>query len=239
MNASSASLPRPGDAPNPAEILPAECACLLHNPALLRAVLEFNEFCAPPDLGSESEFGPLSRCLHAQLAERPRLWRFFPMPGERKAVWCFEPAPNRLALLPPPLLERLALYWSAAVWAEDLARIIEKTRLARVKEQIGSEVYRYAVRRGRFHLGGLRSSLHSGPEWKDVEAFRQPGEKILTLCLAHWPEALRAAWEAHWRRPLPKENPLGQATPFPSLWLWAERILCTEVAPEWQPCFSS
>jgi hypothetical protein len=246
MNVRSAD---PGADPNPAGILPAECACLLQNPALLHAVLEFNGFCAPPDW--EDESSPLSGRLHALLAAQPRLWRFFPVPAQGKTVWCFDPAPNRLALLPPPLLERLGLYWSAAIWAEDLSRIIEKTRLSQVMGEIGPEIYRYAVRRGRFQLGGLRSFLRSGPERKtpedapawqtgwSAETFRRPGEKILALCLDHWPEALRAAWEARWRRPLPKETPVRQAIPFPALWLWVEKILCTEVAPEWQPCFSS
>jgi hypothetical protein len=254
MNAPSANS---GAAPNSAGMSPEECAGLLQNPALLRAALEFNGVCAPPDLGGQSDqlssqlSDQLSGRLQAQLAAHPRLWRFFPLPAQGRAVWCFAPAPNRLALLPPPLLERLSLYCSAAVWAEDLSRIIEKSRLAQVREHIGPEVYRYAVRRGRFHLGGLRSLLHSGPEreipeeaparpaeW-DAETFRQSGERILALCLAHWPEALRTAWEEHWRRPLPKENPAWQAIPFPALWRWVEKILCTEVAPEWQPCFSS
>ncbi|MDR2451624.1 MAG: hypothetical protein LBE85_07630 [Candidatus Accumulibacter sp.] len=245
MNAPSTN---PGVDPGPAGIRPMECACLLRNPALLQAVLEFNGFRAPPDWAAES--GPLVEHLPALLAAHPRLWRFFPTPAQGKVVWCFEPTPNRLALLPPSLLERLGLYWSAAVWAEDLTRIIEKTRLAQVMEQIGPEVYRYAVRRGRFQLGGLRPSLRSGleretpedaparrTEW-DAAAFRRPGDVILALCLAHWPEALRAAWEERWR-PLPKGSPARPAIPFATLWLWVERILCTEVAPEWQPCFSS
>ena len=230
--------------PNFAGIASTECDCLLQNPALLHAVLKFNGFCVPPDLGAKSD--PLPGRLRVLLAAHPRLWRFFPMPAQRRVVWCFEPAPNRLALLPPPLLERLGVYWSAAVWAEEWARIIEKTCLAQLMEQIGPEVYRYAVRRGRFQLGGLRLSLWEAPkeaparqrQW-NAETFRRPGEKILALCLAQWPESLRAAWEEHWRRPLPKEDPLRQSISFSALWFWVEKILCTEVAPEWQPCFSS
>ncbi|MDR0379887.1 MAG: hypothetical protein LBI62_08115 [Candidatus Accumulibacter sp.] len=249
MNASSANpdtspLPRRSVDSNPSRIVSAECACLLQNPALLQAALEFNGFYTPPNPGAES--GPLAEHLQTSLAAQPRLWRFFPMPAQGKTVWCFEPAPNRLALLPPPLLERLSLYWSAAVWAEDLSRIIEKTRLAQVMAQIGPEVYRYAVRRGRFQLGGLRPSLRSGlkdafartTEW-DAEIFHQPGERILALCVAHWPGTLRIAWEERWQQLLPEPLPVRQAVSFPALWLWVKKILCTEVAPEWQPCFSS
>jgi hypothetical protein len=252
MNAQGAN---PGSAPvlppsgTPAEILPAECACLLQNPALLRAALEFNGVYAPPDWGTASLSDAGLGRFHALLADHPRFWRFFPAPAQRTAAWCFEPAPNRLALLPPPLLERLGLYWSAAVWAEDLSRIIEKARLHEVMEQIGPEVYRYAVRRGRFQLGKLRPSLH--PEAKHPEGasvkwtgwrakiFRRPGDEVLALCLALWPEALRAAWAERWRQPLPKNPARQDELPFPTLWFWLEKILCTEVAPEWRPCFSS
>jgi hypothetical protein len=224
-----------------AAMTPAERDSLLANPALLRAALEFNGLCAPPDWGAES--GLLAGSPRALLASHPRLWRYFPAPAQKRTAWCFESGPNRLALLPPPLLERLGLYWSAAVRAEDLARIIEKTRLSPIMAEIGAEVYRYAVRRGRFQLGGLRALLcreesASGRAWR-VEAFRQPGDEMLSLCFARWPERLRGVWAERWRRPLPEAPARPAPVPFPALWSWLEKILLREVAPEWQPCFNS
>jgi hypothetical protein len=223
---------------------PAECDSLLANPALLRAALEFNGLCAPPDLGSEGSLsGALAGALHTLLATHPRLWSCFSTPAQQRTAWDFAPKPNRLALLPPPLLERLSLYWSAAVRAEELARIIEKTRLAPIMAEIGTEVYRYAVRRGRFQLGGLRPLLRreesaDATAWRG-ETFRQPGDAMLSRCFARWPESLRAAWTERWRRPLPEASARPSAVSFSALWFWLEKILLREVAPEWQPCFNS
>jgi hypothetical protein len=245
--------------PVPDEILPAERDCLTQNPALLRAALEFNELYARLDWGDEVGVSSvlLSDHLRVLLMAHPGWWRFFPAPAlsKKTMTWNFMSAPNRLALLPPPLLERLGLYWSAAVWAEDLARIIERTCLRQIMEQIGPEVYRYAVQRGRFQLGKLRPLLRSEVERRkqksasarrtkwSVGTFRQPGETMLARCFAHWPEVLRVAWAEHWRQPLPLPEKLAREPaaplPFSTLWFWLEKILCAEVAPEWQPCFSS
>ncbi|MDR2788755.1 MAG: hypothetical protein LBD06_10475 [Candidatus Accumulibacter sp.] len=205
----------------------------------------------------------LWRCIRTVA---PR-WTAPPAAASRTMIWCFAPRPNRLAFLPPPLLARLQLYWNAAVWAEDLARIIERERLARIMARIGPEVYRYAVRRGRFQLGGLRALFRqdgkaeerTGEQAGDdaraggktgigqeageaqwlAEGFRRPGERMLALCVAQWPEELRVAWENRWRRIRPEAPPPVDIARFPALWPWVERILLQEVAPEWQPCFNS
>jgi hypothetical protein len=229
--------------------MPTRFDDLLKNPALFRAALEFNALATPPDFGL-----PQASSLFALLARNPRLWRCFPTVKPRATVWCFVSRPNRLALLPPPLLARFQLYWNAAVWAEDLARIIERKRLSRIMTRIGPEVYYYAVRRGRFQLGGLRALFHQeaqegkagGEKAKNLveadglmERFHHPGERILALCFAQWPEELCVAWENHWQRARPREVPPADSARFPTFWPWVEKILLQEVAPEWQPCFNS
>jgi hypothetical protein len=225
-------------------VMPAEFDALLRNPALLKAALAFNGLAAP-DCGR-----PELRPLLSFLAQEARVRRFLCASAPETAVWCFGPGPNRLALLPPPLLERLRVYWSAAVWAEDLARIVEKKRLSPILERIGPDVYRYAARRGRFQLGGLRAWFRrtdgtenpaeagNGDGWL-LNVFPRPGDEMLALCLARWPQALRAAWEKRWRRALsspPWREPPAFAA-FPAVWRWVEKILADEVAPGWKPCF--
>jgi hypothetical protein len=221
--------------------MPTEFDDLLRSPALLRAVLEFNGLAAPDEGAAESD------PLLAQLSGDPRVWRFLCARTPEATIWCFGSKPNRLALLPPPLLDRLLSYWSAAVWAEDLSRIIEKTRLTLIMERIGTDVYRYAVRRGRFQLGELRTlfrherngeNLATDTENWLANTFSRPGDEMLALCLAHWPETLRAAWGKRWQRTVP-ENLRQDAASFATAWRWLEKILLSEVAPEWQPCFNS
>jgi hypothetical protein len=218
----------------------APFACLLENPALLRAALAFN---ACRDAPAPAPVFPAP----------PRRPRLFARQGGEPApegVWCFEPEPHRLALLPPDALERLFVYWSAAVLAEALARTIEGAAVREVIRVIGAETYRYAVRRGRFQLGGLRARLRfSTPPpsgaWTEP-MLRQPGLAAREMCLALWPETLRQAWRDHWREELPDETlaaPPSSSAPdealFAPIWVWLKKILLTEVAPEWQPCFNS
>jgi hypothetical protein len=228
---------------------------LLQNPALLRAALEFNGL-AVPDFAARMPDAPQFHPLLAQLAENPRVRRFlYAQMPIKPSLWCFGPSPNRLALLPPPLLERLLRYWNAAVWAEDLARIIDKKRLLLIRERIGPEVYQYATRRGRFQLGALRARFRPQeagamerkiPADTDMEkwltkTFPRPGEQMLALCIAHWPEALRTAWETRWQSAVLKTSRQDAAAfPFfPAAWRWLEKIFIEEVAPEWQACFNS
>ncbi|MDR3159400.1 MAG: SctK family type III secretion system sorting platform protein [Zoogloeaceae bacterium] len=238
--------------------MPTEFDDLLQNPALLRAALEFNDLAAP-DFAALTPDAAEFRPLLAQLAENPRVRRFLytQAPG-KTSLWCFGPSPNRLALLPPPLLERLLRYWNAAVWAEDLARIIDKKRLLLIRARVGPEVCRYAARRGRFQLGALRARFRPKEEGEipaipadmDMEewlmkTFPRPGEKMLALCIAHWPEALRAAWQTRWK--IREQSAIIRASrrdaaafpSFPAAWRWLEKIFTSEVAPEWQACFNS
>jgi hypothetical protein len=218
----------------------AAFACFLDNPALLRAALAFNACRDAPSSASAPGFPAAPR--RPRLLARPS--------GEAPAaagVWCFEPEPHRLALLPPAALERLFSYWSAAVLAEALAKTIEGGAVREVIRVIGAETYRYAVRRGRFQLGGLRARLRFAtppPSGAWTESMlRQPGLAARDMCLALWPEALRAAWRDHWREELPDEASSSSSAPdvasFAPIWVWLRKILLTEVAPEWQPCFNS
>ncbi|MDR0674487.1 MAG: hypothetical protein LBF93_12750 [Zoogloeaceae bacterium] len=225
-------------------VMPTEFDALLRSPALLKAALDFNGLAAPDCATPELRF----------LAQNPRVRRFLRPPMPETAVWCFEPKPNRLALLPLPFLARLLSYWSAAVWAEDLARIIEKNRLLPILEWLGPDVYRYAARRGRFQLGGLRAGFRRGEDGENpadarnraemenwlTDVFPRPGNEMFALCLARWPQPLRAAWEKRWQRALPQAGRDAAAfSSFPAAWRWLEKMLTSEVAPEWQPCFNS
>lgn len=227
----------------------ADFVYLTQNPRLFRAALEFNNFYLPPDFGLPDQEAETLR-LKTALTAKQRLWRHFPR--ERTDVWCFAVAVNRLALLPLNVLKALAVFWSAVVWAEALARTVEGDRLQQIKAVIGAEAFRYAVRQGRFQLGGLRKDwLPADVEMLSEQGLPTPGKKLLFLALSLWPEILREAWLARWRF-----TPEAKAFSLPIMgeekeagekdlallqktWPHIEKLLFTEVAPEWQPCFSS
>jgi hypothetical protein len=225
----------------------ADLVYLTQNARLFRAVLDFNNFYQPPDFGL-AETGAQTARLQTALVANPRSWRHFP--GERTDVWCFAVAANRLALLPLEVLERLAGYWSAVVLAEVLARTVDGARLQQLKAGIGPDAFQYAVRQGRFQLGSLRKDwLPADAERLSKRALHAPGQKLIQLGLSLWPEALRQAWLTRWRSApgvkgfalsatsaaaAKKDQVLWQKT-----WPHVEKLLLTEVAPEWQPCFNS
>jgi hypothetical protein len=220
---------------------------LTQTPRLFRAVLDFNNFYQPPDFGLPGTDVQTTR-LRTALVANPRSWRHFPC--ERTDVWCFAEASNRLALLPLEALERLADYWNAVVLAEVLARMVDGARLQRLKAGIGPDAFQYAVRQGRFQLGGLRQDwLPADAERLSERVLHEPGQKLIRLCLSLWPETLRSAWLNRWRSAPEVENFSLSATSaavegknqalWKKTWPHIEKLLLTEVAPEWQPCFSS
>ncbi|GHT93590.1 hypothetical protein FACS1894116_05920 [Betaproteobacteria bacterium] len=227
----------------------ADLAYLTQNARLFRAVLDFNRFYQPPEFGLAGAEAQTTR-LRTALAANPRAWRRFA--GEHTDVWCFAAAANRLALLPLEVLERLAGYWNAVVLAEVLARTVDGARLQQIKAVIGADAFQYAVRQGRFQLGSLRQDwLPAEAERLSERALQAPGQKLIQLCLGLWPEALRRAWQNRWRSAPWVESfalsaPLAAAEKtqvhqvlWQKTWPHVEKLLLTEVAPQWQPCFSS
>lgn len=222
----------------------ADIAYLMDNPRLFRAVLDFNRCDRSPDFALPDTDAQTVR-LRAALAAQPRLWRRFRR--EQTNVWCFSALENRLALLPLAALERLATYWSAVVLAEVLARTVDGECLQRFKAAIGQEAFHYAMRQGRFRLGGLRAAwLPADAEHLSDRVLQSPGRKLFQLCLSLWPEDLRAVWLDRWRSAPVMETfslSVAEAEKDPALWkkTWPSlaKLLFTEVAPEWQPCFNS
>jgi len=210
----------------------ADWTYLLDRAELLKAVLEFNGLTSPPDFGP-AEGTPLG----AALAAAPRLWRLRPPKAKAAAVWCFEPEINRLALLPPALTTGLELHWGAAVLAARAARTIDGEASRRLRADWGSELYAYALKRGRYQLGTLRAVLgvETGGDLGRDQALAL-GRQALDLCRAQWPPELRSAWAARrgQAEPARPPDPALAGRVFP----WLRKILLSEVAPAWRPCFN-
>lgn len=233
--------------------MPADFAPFLQNPALFKAALVFNGI-DHPALRDESNRA-LPGDLAAHLA-RTRVWRRQrPARRENESLWCFAPPENRLALLPFAALEKLLCGWNALVLADLLRQTIDGQRLAQVRTALGEEACRYALSQGWRIPKGLRAELlppvpspHASSE---TGRLRLPGRQLFALCLALWPDTLQAAWRRRhtgenspWTKP-PEHIPpefvearLALAL-FQRLWPHLKLLLCTEAAPEWEPCFSS
>lgn len=213
---------------------------LAHKPLLFRAMLNFNrEFTSVPV--------ELSSCGDAFV----RLWNcesfrraWTPHPSEETGYWNFSEESQRLALLDAITLERLGLFFSAAVHAEELSHVIEREQVRELRQTLGMEIFTYALKRGRYQVGGLRSVLTVPPEYGTLPLrIRTLAATALRLVGSEWPEQLRTL--AFPLFPPMENDQRGEKTFSPvlrreqrtALWFTMKKLLLKEVAPEWAPCF--
>ncbi len=209
-------------------------------PELLRTVLAFNRLDRPPEVDWPPALD--GHPLQAAVRGDPRLWSRWPRPASG-GFWNFAEESRRLALLDQETRNRLELFWGAAVWAADLSAVIAGDRVRELKRDLGPELYEYALTRGRFHLGPLRGDYLAALAGRPAPGLRPQlqaaGRLAVAVVRAGWPEALqrlsRPAAEAGGDPPPPLNTP----EPRRLTWLWLKKILLTEAAPQWQPCFPS
>ncbi len=154
--------------------------------------------------------------------------------------WDFSEETRRLALLPAEAVRDAALRFSAAVFADDMARLIDREQVLALRQALGADVVSYALRRGRWQVGSLRQRIAPG-----LAALPLP-QRVLRLARAvlfaaaqEWPAPLRELWfqrlaldpaEAAALPALDREQRR-------ALWFTLKKILLREAAPTWAPCF--
>ena len=217
---------------------------LASRPLLWEAVLRANSFRAssPTPLSCATEaaalFGEAAAPFLAWLAERPATVRC----GHKEqdgTFWDYVEESRRLALLNTETLSALSLVAGVALHAPDIARVLRREEVQALRSGIGENMYRYALCRGQYQLGGVRRSfarLH--PSLPLTERCALHGSMAPRLVATRWPDELA-------KRFLSKLPPLPEGTQMPALdevevrnlWLALKKLLLKEVAPSWAPCF--
>lgn len=211
-------------------------------PELFRAVLAFNGLTPPGGSsclpGAENLPAAWTAVpgldVPALLASRRFRRRF--LPAAQAGFWDFGEETRRLALLPPEDLERLALTFGVCVHGAELARIVLREQVLAMREELGPELYLYAVRRGRFQLGSIRQFFLARDARESLAGrIRRHGRQAVVWCLDGWPEELRARCPG---LPAGEERP-GDMSPAArrALWFGLKKLLVKEVAPQWAACF--
>ena len=204
-------------------------------PPLFRAMLEFNR-------GSSSAMPEALEALGknaAALWACPSFRRAWPCPRNEREYWNFSEESQRLALMDADTLRRLGLFLGAAVHAEELSCVIAAEQVRELRRDLGSEIYAYALKRGRYQIGSLRPLLLPPSSRGTLAArIRELGTAALFLIRSDWPETLRTLSAP--RFPVMEQDAFrpeltrGQRT---ALWFTMKKILLREVAPQWAPCF--
>ena len=221
-------------------------ASLKEKPELLAAVIRFN---APgiDDFDPEAWPAPtavllrngtlrnLSGSRAGQAMIRAWLFRQLGMDG---AFTDFSEERRRLALLEKETLSSLALAYGACIYAQEAARLIRREEVAALRSLLGAH-YEYALSRGRFQMrqaGGFFASFMSRAPLP--ERMAEAGFTALRLCLADWPDELfrRAAPRLPEALRLPADTEA--ASMLHVFWADVKKLLITQVAPRWQPCFA-
>ena len=164
--------------------------------------------------------------------------------------WDFSEESCRLVLLSETEVRNLALTLSAAVFAEEMALVLDRAQVVELRNLLGDEIFNYAIRRGRYQRGSLRPFL--------IEAMPPASlpQKIQLLAAAvmhgisrNWPEELRKVWAEKLSKAGMANVPLGseasssdilpilRAEQRRILWFTLKKLLLREAAPQWAPCF--
>ena len=164
--------------------------------------------------------------------------------------WDFSEESCRLVLLSERELRTLALTFSAAVFAEEMALVLDKAQVVELRNLLGEDVFNYAIRRGRYQIGSLRPFLiESMPAASLAQRIQLLASAVMHALSRNWPEKLRQVWaeklgKAGLLNP-PSENsatadtvlPLLRAEQRRILWFTLKKLLLREAAPQWAPCF--
>ncbi len=208
-------------------------------PQLFKAVLSFNK--------------PFSSALPPELAElgkpwtglwnRPEFRRAWPLPDQpAQGYWNFYEESRRMALLSADTVERLCLFFSAAVHAEELSQVIARAQVLELRRRLGADVVTYALKRGRYQVSGLRAPLLVPASFGSLaERIDLLARTVPALVGEGWPEELRALAPPCFSAPKDQNDaafvPSLRREQRTALWFTMKKLLLREVAPQWAPCF--
>lgn len=228
---------------------------LEHKTALLRRIVIFNAARLSSEKAAVLPLGaPLSAALsrHADL-EKACFAKLEPARAQTNDDYCLFVRPaERLALLTPETLSRLALLAAAALSAEEIAGTLDRADVLKLREAIGEDIIEYALFRGRWQSGALNCSALVGALPGLGAANGSPlGGRILLLARvllevqrADWPSMLQMRTQALFAAltlpaaPQADYAHLLSAADRQRLWTFLSKLIHREIESEW-PLFSA
>ena len=217
-------------------------------PELFKAMVDFNR--PRQERSAVAALRPLGELGNALLSDpviRKALNSNSPAQGTSDSWWDFSDETFRLLLIEDAVLKKAALSFSAAVYAEELSLVIDRELVLKLRALLGEEIFSYALRRGRYQIGSLRSFLTSQFTSGALdERIAMLASAILFRLADSWPERVRNLWLAKLRSSGMLSQELAdieEALPSLSreqrraLWFTLKKLLLREAAPQWVPCF--
>ncbi|MCF0253243.1 MAG: hypothetical protein HUK26_02775 [Duodenibacillus sp.] len=168
------------------------------NPECLKAVLLFNAGRAARAAAPAAPQNPAAAKVLARFPGLGRRGR----PAAPRAGDDFLPLneeSQRLILLPAAELTRLGKLVAASAFGEPISTTIARDTVLELRAFLGQDIVHYAVRRGRFQVGGFARDLAqaaeaaAGGEATLAQRCGALARLSLEVVRAGWPEALQAA----------------------------------------------
>jgi hypothetical protein len=160
--------------------------------------------------------------------------------GEPVFFTDFQEERHRLALLGQEELQKLSMFFGAGVYAQVIARIVQRGEVLALRSFLG-EFYNYALLRGRFQLGRTRGLFkRSGQGLPLTERIAAAGLEAVQICLSDCPQALRdkawpffpqffSGWPGHIEKNAENLN---------IIWVNLKKLLLQELTPACRPFFA-
>ena len=224
---------------------------LSRKPELFTAMVGFNkaQLSSRQDCALLSPLGDLGKSLFRDPAVR----RACSGNADRNetVLWDFSEESCRLVLLSEKDIRSLALTFSAAVFAEEMALVLDKAQVLELRSLLGDDIFNYAIRRGRYQIGSLRPFLIGTlPEATLAQRIMLLATAVMHAISRNWPEGLRKVWDeklcmagmAMASTESGDESttnilPVLRAEQRRVLWFTLKKLLLREAAPQWVPCF--
>lgn len=161
--------------------------------------------------------------------------------------WDFADETKRLVLLDIQSLIKLARVLGVSLYAEEISHILDRKSVLQLQNELGKELYFYALERGKFRLHEIKERFkNTEKQLSLIDKVIRDGEKMLALCTQNWQEELKQIFSQNIRETLPflaaciQENPSMEMTPAEArlIWFSVKKLLFQEVNNSWLPYFN-
>jgi len=147
---------------------------------------------------------------------------------------------RRLALVNEVTLQKLYFYVGAALLHERITRIISKEELEKLREDLGKNVYFFAIKRAPFLVADKPKlkSLETPTKEVFVDLIRA-AEECFSCCFSGDPESVTRRFSLKFPKKLTWHfDKKHSDEEREAAWAFVHRILIKEVGPAWKTCFT-
>ncbi len=218
---------------------------LKYKPLLYKKILK--EFSQESKKYEEDFFENSSDFLFSKNAEKQNLVFLLENPKIKQYLskakndfsWDYTHEEKRLTLLSKKELEKLALYFGTSIHAQEIAHTVHKEKLLPLKNDLGDELYVYALERGQYMLLQLADILSKfDKDLALVERVKLHGQVALKIITSSWSDKEKEKLPLLIQKEsqMEKDGFKFSENELHAIYFALKKILIKEITSEWQQC---